>query len=231
MDSIQAISFDAAGTLIRLRRPVGETYAEVAARHGLALDAGAATRAFYRIWKRLPERADGLRAEDDAGFWREIVRQVLTDCGCAPELGIFEALFIEAYERYRGAAEWELFPGVAETLAALVPRFPLAVTSNYDGRLRATLHELGVAEYFQAVIVSSEVGSDKPNARIFEATIHALGVPAGEILHLGDDPAHDVEGAIQAGMQARLVREPAVELPPLAERLRAGDYSICSRRS
>lgn len=215
MKPIAAISFDAAGTLIRLRRPVGETYAEVAARHGLELDAPAATMAFYRVWKRLPERPDGPRADDDVGFWREIVRQVFAECGCAPAPEIFAALFLEAYERYRGAGEWELFPGVMEVLVSLAPRFPLAVTSNYDGRLYDTLRELEVAGFFRVVTVSSEVGSDKPHARIFKATAQALGVQAGEILHVGDDPLADVEGAQRAGMQAWLVREPAEDLPRL----------------
>ena len=46
------------------------------------------------------------------------------------------------------------------------------------------------------------VGVGKPDARVFQATIDALGPPADRILHVGDSVVYDVDGATAVGMQA-----------------------------
>jgi putative hydrolase of the HAD superfamily len=45
-------------------------------------------------------------------------------------------------------------------------------------------------------------GAAKPDAKIFAALREMAGVPADQILHVGDDPITDVVGARQAGMQS-----------------------------
>lgn len=212
---IKGISMDAGGTLIQLKRPVGEVYAEVAAGQGIALDASATTAAFRHVWKSLPERADGERPDDDAGFWAEIVREVLRENRIKLGPSDFDRFFKTAYEQYRGAKEWELYPEVFEVVSELSKRFPLAVTSNYDLRLISTLEELGVAVFFQEIVVSSVVGADKPSPRIFKAAAEALELAPAEILHIGDEEEADFHGARSAGLNAWLVKRPETDLRTL----------------
>ncbi len=56
------------------------------------------------------------------------------------------------------------------------------------------------------VIASSDVGACKPDQRIFGEVVRRAGVPAAEILHVGDSWILDVEGARGCGMGAALYR-------------------------
>ena len=78
----------------------------------------------------------------------------------------------------------------------------LAVVSNWDERLPRLLAALGLAERFAAIVVSAEVGVEKPHRRIFEIAAERLGVAPGRIVHVGDRRLEDVEGAEAAGLRA-----------------------------
>ena len=56
-DHIRAITFDARGTLLRVRFPVGETYAAVARRHGAELSTEAIQAAFFDVFPGMPPLA------------------------------------------------------------------------------------------------------------------------------------------------------------------------------
>jgi len=84
----------------------------------------------------------------------------------------------------------------------------LAVTSNSDGTVADLLrrHEWvqlgdGPGVAVEAITDSGIVGAGKPDPRMFQATVDALGVPPGRILHVGDSVHYDVEGAANVGMQ------------------------------
>ena len=70
----KAIFFDAAGTLIRLTKSVGQHYALVGEQQGLMLDSAGLDRAFGQVWREMPMRpATGQpRPDDDKGWWREL---------------------------------------------------------------------------------------------------------------------------------------------------------------
>jgi 2-haloalkanoic acid dehalogenase type II len=91
----------------------------------------------------------------------------------------------------------ELFEDVLPALAALSARFPLVAVSNGN----AHVARVGLGQYFAHSISASEFGIAKPDARIFHAAAQALGVPPAHVLHVGDDAALDVLGALGAGMQ------------------------------
>lgn len=56
------------------------------------------------------------------------------------------------------------------------------------------------------VIASTDVGACKPDNRIFSEAVKRVGVPASDILHVGDSWMWDVEGARGCGMGAALYR-------------------------
>lgn len=80
---------------------------------------------------------------------------------------------------------------VVDVLEKLGPQFRLAVISNFDGRLRMILEQLGIAKFFPHIFVSSEVGADKPDPEIFRRALKFLDLPADQALHVGDDPERD----------------------------------------
>jgi len=200
---LKAISFDAAGTLIKLTRSVGENYAYVGEQIGLRLNAEQLDAAFRPTWKALPSRKaiGGPRDDDDKGLWHDIVFRVLDRA--APGLSALDRdnFFEVAYEHFAEAGVWELFPDVVEVLAELQPRYQLAVISNFDGRLRFVLEHLGVRKFFKHVFVSSELGADKPDPEIFRRALRIMEFPPEKVLHVGDDPVRDWRAAELAGLK------------------------------
>src|SRR6266700_487002 len=198
----KAIFFDAVGTLFYLSKTVGAHYALVGSEVGLTLDAQQLDRAYFTAWKQMPWRGaiDGPRENDDKGWWRELVDLVLDRV--APGLDEIDRdnFFEVAYEHFVEAGVWELYPEVVDVLEKLRPRFRLAVISNFDGRLRMILEQLGVSKFFSQVFISSEIGADKPNPLIYRRAVIFLGIKAEEVLHVGDDSERDWKGATAAGL-------------------------------
>jgi putative hydrolase of the HAD superfamily len=200
--ALKAIFFDAVGTLFYLTKTVGDHYALVGDEIGLKLDAQHLDRAFQAAYKRMPQRPaiDGPRQDDDKGWWRELVDHVLDDV--LPSLSTFDRdnFFEIAYEHFAEAGVWELYPEVVEVLEKLRPPFRLAVVSNFDGRLRSILENLGISKFFAHVFVSSEIGADKPDSEIFRRALKFIDLKSDQVLHVGDDPERDWKAASQAGL-------------------------------
>lgn len=213
----KTIFFDAAGTLIYLRRSVGHHYALVGERVGLSLDSAALDQAFAASWKQMPARPaiDGPREDDDKGWWRELVNRVLDQVASGTSELDRDAFFEVAYSHFAEAGVWDLYPEVAEVLGALQPRFDLAVVSNFDGRLRMILEHLGISQLFSHVFLSSELGADKPDPEIFRRALGLSDARPDETLHVGDDPVRDWEAARSAGLSVFRLERPRNSLRDL----------------
>jgi putative hydrolase of the HAD superfamily len=209
----RAVFFDAAGTLFHLPRGVGWHYRDVALRHGTLLDEAGLNRAFRHAWKdaAAPQETAGARPDDDRGWWRALVGRVLDESGAPAQLNR-DAYFSELWPEFTKPEVWELYPETREVLTALKGRVWLAVVSNFDSRLRAILAVLGIADFFDDVVISSEVGADKPSPRIFSEAVRRARLQAGEVLHVGDDPEADWRGAEQAGLRAFRLHRPVNSL-------------------
>ena len=94
--------------------------------------------------------------------------------------------------------------GVLALLARLRKRYRLALLSNYPcGRsIRDSLGKIGLADVFETVVVSGDVGYVKPHPRPFEILLSQLGVDASDCILIGDNWLADIQGAKRMGMQA-----------------------------
>ena len=213
----EVIFFDAAGTLIRLERPVGWHYAEVARKHGLKADQERMESAFRKVWRARPFRSPspGARKEDDLPWWRELALEVLRTAVPSPGKIDEDAWFEELYAHFAKPGVWLLYDDAMRCLDRLAGRFRLAVISNFDRRLRLILEELGVAARFEQIFISSEIGCEKPHPGIFQQALDVMGVEPGRCLHVGDDPERDWAGAAAAGIAVFQVRRPGVTLDHL----------------
>lgn len=81
----------------------------------------------------------------------------------------------------------------------------MAVVSNSDGTLAESLKALDLFRFFNAVIDSEIVGYAKPDSRIFEVALRAVGAKAGQTVHIGDMYFADVVGARAAGLHPVLL--------------------------
>ncbi len=79
------------------------------------------------------------------------------------------------------------------------------VTNGWSDKQRRCMAGLGLADAFDTVVISREMGCAKPEPRIYTLALEQLGVRADQTLFMGDSPTNDVLGPQQAGMKAALV--------------------------
>jgi putative hydrolase of the HAD superfamily len=207
----QVIFFDAAGTLIRVAEPVGQTYARIALQHGLQAEAAELEKSFRAAWKQMAP-PHGVQEDDDRSWWHALVEKTF-------RTSISDALFDQLYAHYASAEAWHLFDEVIPTLQLLHQHSRLWVLSNFDKRLRHILAGHGIDSLFEGIIISSEVGVAKPDARIFTEALRQGRVTAEQALHVGDEARADAEGASSAGMECFLLQRPEVDLTALTRKL------------
>lgn len=204
-DRPRAVTFDLGGTLIRATPSVGAIYARVCADHGIDIDPVQCNRAFEVAWGTrtgLPggrDRFSGSPGGED-GWWRRIVVEVLEACGVqssrAPEVSFFRRAFA-------APSAWQIYDDVPATLRSLRSQgLRLAILSNWDSTMQRLMQNLDLTGHFDVLICSAIEGVEKPERSIFERASAHLGVPPGEILHVGDLVREDYEGARAAGMRA-----------------------------
>jgi putative hydrolase of the HAD superfamily len=193
---IAAISLDLDDTLWPIR-PVIER-AERALHEWLAREAPrtAALLVMPGVSRELREatvkKRPGL-AHDLSALRRESIRAALRRAGDDPALAepAFDVFFAQ---RQRV----ELYDDALPALRWLGARYPLVAISNGNADIRHT----GVGRWFRAAFSAREFGGGKPHAPIFHAAAVSVGRLPREVLHVGDDAALDVAGALDAGMQA-----------------------------
>lgn len=93
--------------------------------------------------------------------------------------------------------EVELYREAVDLLEGLRERYRVGAITNGN----ADVHHIGVGHYFDFVITAAQAGSAKPSPGIFRHALSAAGVPAGECVHVGDNPYADVQGARAQGMR------------------------------
>ena len=143
------------------------------------------------------ERSD--LAHDLSALRRESIRGALKRAGEDPALAepAFDVFFAE---RQRVT----LYDDALPALQWLSERYPLVEISNGN----ADIERAGVGRWFRGAFSATQFGSGKPHAPIFRAAAASVGLLPRDVLHVGDDAALDVVGALNAGMQAAwLVRE------------------------
>jgi putative hydrolase of the HAD superfamily len=204
---IKAVTFDVGNTLITTWPSVGQVYADIAARNGLGhLTAALLEERFLASW---PGR---LHLTETRVGWEQLVDVVFEGL---VEIPPSRSFFAEIYDRFAQAEAWRIYDDVLPVLDELARRgVRLAVISNWDDRLRDLLRRLGLDSRFEAIVVSSEVGHAKPDRAIFDGAAARLGLPASQILHIGDSVEMDLHGARAVGFKALQIRRDAATPGP-----------------
>jgi len=118
-------------------------------------------------------------------------------------LGISDLLVdrISAFYLEALSGQPHLLPGALATVRALAKKFPLALVTNGIAAVqRRRFAASPITPFFQAVVISEEVGIAKPDPRIFAPALKKIGVEAGEVLYVGDSVTSDMAAARNAGM-------------------------------
>ncbi len=112
--------------------------------------------------------------------------------------GYDESLVEPAFEVFDDVRnDVELYPDVLVELETLFERFTVVALTNGN----SNLEKIGIRHLFHGVVTAVGAGAAKPEQRIFDVAAAATGVAPGEILHVGDHPETDIDGARQAGFR------------------------------
>jgi putative hydrolase of the HAD superfamily len=214
------VIFDAVGTLLRPRPSVARAYWDAGRRHGSQLDeveVGRRFRAAFAAFEQSelagadPNHAAVLRTTEDheSHRWRSIVANLfddVIDCG---------ACYAELHRHFAEPSAWELFPDVEAAVRGLHERgVHVGVASNFDERLVRVMRDQSVMPFVRFVLPSSTLGYRKPSRYFFDRVRETAGCPVEELLYVGDDWAHDVLAARNAGLPALHVNRAAIESDP-----------------
>jgi putative hydrolase of the HAD superfamily len=90
-----------------------------------------------------------------------------------------------------------------------------AVSNTYQTSrsLKESLAKYGLLPFIDTLVVSSEVGWEKPHPAIFQEALRHLGIEAKETMFVGDSVWADVGGAQALGMKAVLTHQYRQEDP------------------
>ncbi|MBN2146401.1 MAG: HAD family phosphatase [Anaerolineales bacterium] len=106
-----------------------------------------------------------------------------------------------AFIRQFWAADWINEPLIAY-VRTLRPQYKIGLLSNAWNDLRHELEaRFAIADLFDAMIISAEVGLAKPDPRIYRLAVERLGVQPGEAIFI-DDRLENVLAARQEGLYA-----------------------------
>ena len=81
----------------------------------------------------------------------------------------------------------------------LSERYKLVLVSNFYGNIQTILKDFGLFEFFSDIIESSVVGVRKPDPAIYRLGVEAMGLPAGNVLVVGDSFSKDMVPAKKVG--------------------------------
>ncbi|MDQ5897382.1 MAG: hypothetical protein QG612_1468 [Pseudomonadota bacterium] len=200
METIEALLFDADGTLVDSEELGLDTLRRQALRAGAALS-----------------EADiaGLRGQSMAACLQAVARR-----RGRPLPADFEA---RLREEMAAVFERELrpMPGAAALLAGLVQRaVPLCVATNGPrAKVELTLRLTGLAPFVAGrIFCAPEVGAFKPDPELFLAAAQALGV-APHRCAVVEDSEPGMEAGLRAGMRVFAVRTVQPMPPALADRI------------
>ena len=99
-------------------------------------------------------------------------------------------------------ANGSLYDGALELLESLSNKASMALVTNGLSEVqRARVDRLGIGEYFDAIVISAEVGVAKPGTEIFDIVFEALNFPSKEsALMVGDSLSSDMQGGTNYGI-------------------------------
>ncbi len=111
-------------------------------------------------------------------------------------------------------AHFSLLEGAEELVRYLAKKYPLTVVTN--GFIEVQYEKFdksGLRDCFSHIVLSEEVGCQKPNPRIYEEALRMNGLQAEDVVMIGDSWNSDIQGAINAGIDQIWIRKSKDPLP------------------
>lgn len=228
MTEIRGVFFDLYGTLLCYgdMEAAGDSWFRAICRELTAYGRAFDEEALIRICREFTLQPEPPVQDDGLTVYERRIRDLCLALDV--ELSLAELQQISAASVAAWHAHTPLDPAAKSVLGELQGRYKLALISNFDHppHVHRLLAELALRPFFDAVVVSGDVGVKKPDPAIFVPALEQTGLAAEEALFIGDSPEDDVAGARAAGLWPVLIRRP----PGAAERTADGVRVVAGLR-
>jgi len=102
-----------------------------------------------------------------------------------------------------------LYEEALAVLQRLARHYTLGALTNGN----ADIYKTDAGEYFDFAFLAADIGASKPHPDMFHAALERAGVAAENIIHVGDNPEHDIQGARDVGMRTVWMNSQKVTWP------------------
>lgn len=102
----------------------------------------------------------------------------------------------------------------------------LVTNFTYAPVIYVGLRKLDINQFFNAILISDEVGWRKPHPKIFNEALKRLRVSAHETVYVGDSPLEDIKGAKATGMKTVFVPSQFYSMKTLNESQQKPDIIV-----
>jgi putative hydrolase of the HAD superfamily len=156
--------------------------------------------------ERVLRELDEVLAEFSSNYehhFDKLLQRLRPDCLACINPALIVAAGVVAYHdtKFRELAPFEdVLPLLSDLRAAGLKLG--VVTHGWTVKQAEKLVRLGVVPYLDpaAVFISDQIGISKPNPKLYATALEDLGLPAGEVMYVGDNPEHDIAPPRSLGM-------------------------------
>ncbi|XP_013118543.1 rhythmically expressed gene 2 protein [Stomoxys calcitrans] len=218
LNRFRLVTFDITDTLIRFSRAPAVQYAKTAAQLGVTdIDQVAMERCFKKEFmamnRQYPNWGCNIPNFTWQQWWSTLVSNIFYCAKPDIDQHKLKELTNILVRTYRTSDCYRHIEGGRE----LVDRVrnagkKVGVISNFDPSLKKVLSEVNLADKFDFILTSYEVGFSKPSKEIYDASLAISKVEAHEALHIGNMYALDYLGARNAGWSSILITPNEIDL-------------------
>ncbi len=191
------IWFDLGYTLLKLKRE--ESFRNILSDLGFEVSISQIEKAFHLTDKLFMRKYPGVLGKSRAFYMPMYLGNMIYALGLRTDIC---PLFLEWKKKLENPFKvWAPFDNVKNELKNLVSEgYRLGVISNWDKTAVPLLDQFELTSFFDNIIISSEVGCEKPDIKIFQIALDKASVPVEDCLYVGDNYYDDGIGSKNIGM-------------------------------
>lgn len=201
---------DIGETVVHIFPPFLETVLAIAADFGVKHPPADFEQRATEIWRQdvnaSRSRGYTITTSASSDYWHTHYARLGELLGMSDSRDFSHAL----YQRFSSFEAYQPMPGAVDALRELNRMgLRLIAASNWEGWLGRLLALIDLERFFASQVVSADIGAEKPDALFFERALAIAQADRRRVLHVGDGWDADVNGALNAGIDAVWVN-PAV---------------------
>lgn len=178
-------------------------------------EAGALRESVIRMGEKWDDSLIPLYHEINDKLWKDFEKKLIDTkrlrverfeilkqrTGMSFDSSIMAPVYVEALAHYA-----YLLDGAIDVLEQLHEKYTLVLSTNgLSSVQRGRIEISGIGKYFREILISEEIGIQKPDAGYFRKGLEKLGFPpVEEVLVVGDSLSSDIRGARNAGLKSCL---------------------------